>query len=183
MILTTILIIAACGGGRATNQDLSDLGATFHENPLKHKYDVLLIQKTVFYKPEFATDYPTAVAEFEDSFFSLLQKHNNNPFMKVSKELEQGTLNKNTLLVKCMITDIRIVSHAARMWGGVFAGSSDMSVVVKLIDGDTGDVLREKDLTSYNNPYAAQWTHGSSDRSLPEDMGTMAAAYVLAVTK
>jgi len=66
------------------------------------------------------------------------------------------------------------------MWGAA-AGSSYINVQIKLVDAKTGNVLREKELTSANNPWAAAWTFGGSDRSLPYDMGKIVSAYILAI--
>jgi len=58
-----------------------------------------------------------------------------------------------------------------------------MNVDVKLIDGQTGEVVRQKHLSSTVNPYAAAWAWGSTDRSLAEDMGRIVADYVRAVAR
>jgi hypothetical protein len=57
-----------------------------------------------------------------------------------------------------------------------------MSIELKLVDAATGNVVREKVLSSANNPYAAAWAWGSSDRSLPYDMGKIISTYILAIT-
>jgi hypothetical protein len=146
------------------------------DNPLDKKYDVLLLQK-VDMDPKLEADYPTAAEEYRGSLLTDLREK------KRFKEVEPGE-TKNApggLIVKSKVTSLRIVSGAARFWGGAFAGSSDMSIEVKLVDANTGNVLREKLLSSANNPYAAAWAFGSSDRSLPYDMGKIVSAYILAI--
>ena len=86
-----------------------------------------------------------------------------------------------TLLVKAKVTGMRIVSGHARMWGGAFTGSSFMEVDLVLIDAATNTVVREKKLSSANNPWAAAWVGGASDQSLPADTGRMLAEYVHSV--
>jgi hypothetical protein len=67
------------------------------------------------------------------------------------------------------------------MWGGAFAGSSEMILKMKLIDASTGVVVREKELSTSNNLWAASWSGGSSDRSLPIDLGRMVADYLVSI--
>jgi hypothetical protein len=67
------------------------------------------------------------------------------------------------------------------MWGGAFAGSSEVILKMKLIDASTGVVVREKELSTSNNPWAASWSGGSSDRSLPTDLGMMVAEYLVSI--
>lgn len=147
------------------------------DDPLDKKYDLVLLQK-VHIDPKLEADYPTAAEEYRGSLMTDLREK------KRFKEVEQGESKSGQggLIVKSKVTSLRIVSGAARFWGGAFAGSSDMSIEVKLVDANTGNVLREKVLSSANNPYAAAWAFGSSDRSLPFDMGKIVSAYILAVT-
>jgi hypothetical protein len=91
------------------------------------------------------------------------------------------TRRDGTLLVKAKVTGMRIVSGHARMWGGAFTGSSFMEVDLTLIDAATNTVVREKKLSSANNPWAAAWVGGASDHSLPADTGRMLAEYVHSV--
>ena len=79
------------------------------------------------------------------------------------------------------ILSMRIVSGAARFWWGAAAGRSNVVVELELVDAATDATVRRKTLTSSNNPFGAVWTGGSSDKSLPWDMGRIMAAYVTAV--
>jgi hypothetical protein len=84
--------------------------------------------------------------------------------------------------VKGSVVNMRIVSGAARFWAGPMAGSSDMSVRLTFTDAATGTVVREKLLSSANNPFGGAWTYGSTDRSLPADMGRIIGEYIAAIT-
>jgi hypothetical protein len=53
-----------------------------------------------------------------------------------------------------------------------------MAVNLKLIDAASGQTLREKNISTANNAYAASPAGGSSDRSLPYDLGKMIADYI-----
>jgi hypothetical protein len=50
-----------------------------------------------------------------------------------------------------------------------------------IIDAVTKKEVRKKELNSSNNAWAAAWVMGSSDRSLPSDMGKIIAEYILSV--
>lgn len=147
------------------------------EAPLGKRYDRIVFQKFSS-DAQVETDYPGAVAECEKSaldevvakkvFASALRETPNTPY-------------PGALLVKARVTNLRIVSTGARMWGGAFAGSSEMSLRITLVDASSGALLREKDLSTNNNPWAASWTGGSSDRTLPADLGRMVAEYLAAI--
>jgi hypothetical protein len=182
LTLCLLLVFSACGGGKAVKSDTAAPAdstaaastAASKEAPLGKKYDRIVFQKFEF-DPKIEADYPGAVAECEKS--ALEATIAKKSFASAEKEAT-GAKYAGALLVKARVTNLRIVSTAARMWGGVFAGSSDMSLQMKLIDASTGAVVREKELSTNNNPWAAAWTFGSSDKSLPADLGTMVAEYL-----
>jgi len=183
-ILATFFLLfsfSACGGGKAVKSDEAGKSTsgqeTVKETPLAKKYDRVVFQKFE-YDPKIETDYPGAVAECENSALASLKAK------KLFSAVTQGTAgakNAGVLLVRTKVTNIRIVSSTARMWGSVFVGSSDMSLYMKLIDAATGKVVREKQISTANNPWGASWTFGSSDKSLPSDLGKMVAEYIAAV--
>jgi hypothetical protein len=175
-VLITLFMLAACGGGQAAKSDSS---RAFTENPLDSKYNVVLLQK-VEIDPKIEVDYPTAVTDYENNVLSELRAK--NLFREVDRQSTPGPYGQNTLLVKSKVQSLRVVSGSTRFWFGAAAGTSDMSVEIKLIDAKTGNILREKVLSTANNPFAAVFAGGSSDRSLPADMGKIAATYILAVT-
>lgn len=149
--------------------------AAAKETPLAKKYDRIVFQKFEF-DPQIEKDYPGAVAECERSAFEAAKAK------KLSAEREAaGAKYPGALLVKARVTNLRMVSGAARFWAGPWAGSSDMSLQLKLTDAATGAVVREKELSTNNNPWAAAWTWGSTDRSLPSDLGAMVAEYLAAI--
>ena len=174
-VLIAVFILAACGGRAAQ----SGSAQSFMENPLDRKYNVVLLQK-VEIDPKIEADYPTVVAEYENSLLSDLRAK--NLFREVEKQATKGQYSQNALLVKSKVLSLRVVSGSARFWFGAAAGTSDMNVTIKLVDEETGNVLREKVLSTANNPFGAVFTGGSSDASLPADMGRIVAAYILAVT-
>jgi hypothetical protein len=101
-----------------------------------------------------------------------------NIFDSVAGDPKQAA-QPGTLVVECNIEDMRIVGGGARFWGGAMAGNSLMYINVTLKDGMTGAVIAKNDFRSDNNAYAAAWTGGASDRSLPQDMAGIVSDWVI----
>ena len=146
--------------------------------PLAKPYRVIVVADFET-SAEIAKDYPNATQECQANTISGLKEK------KFYQAVESGKAamarRDGTLLVKAKVTGMRIVSGHARMWGGAFTGSSFMEVDLVLIDAATNTVVREKKLSSANNPWAAAWVGGASDQSLPADTGKMLAEYVHSV--
>jgi hypothetical protein len=168
--LFLLFAFSACGGGSAVKSD-AGLPA---ETPLEKKYDKIVFKKFQV-DPKIEADYPGVVAECEKTAIDTTKSK--NIFYSVETEKE-GTKYTNALIVKTRITNLRIVSGSARFWFGAAAGGSDMSLLMGLIDASTGNVVREKVLSTGNNPFAAVMTGGGTDRSLSSDLGKMIAEYI-----
>ncbi len=175
LICVGLFMITACGGGQAAKTDTAQ---TFKEKQLEKKYTVVRLFDTEI-DPKVAADYPTAVAEYENSLLSELRSKNR--FREVEKNSQPVKGKQSALYVKSKVTSMRIVSGSARFWWGAAAGTSDMIIDLKLIDSKTGNVVKETTLSSANNPFGAVFAGGSSDRSLPSDVGKIVATYILAV--
>jgi hypothetical protein len=136
-----------------------------------------LIVETFEVSEEFKKDYPEAISQFQTGLVTDLRSK--NVFAKV---LESGDAkNGRAVKVTGKIIDMRITSGAARFWAGGLAGASHMDIYVKATDTKTGKVILEKIIVSSNNPMAAAWSFGSSDRSLPTDMAQIMSAYLCTV--
>ena len=145
--------------------------------PLTQKFDNVVFSK-IQTTATIRKDYPDQLEQFELAMISYLRKKN------VFTEVDQDTgriLDGATLRVETTIDDMRIASSGARMWGGAFAGSSNIVVTVKLVDIETSKCLRTKTISSHNNAFAAAWSGGGSDKSLPMDMGKIIGEYLCAV--
>lgn len=173
VILSCIFLMLMFSPLSAAQQETAD-------TPLGKTFDIIIIQN-MDVPPILAADYPDAANECETSALEALKAK--NIFQKVEMGTSKSKYDGAVLMIQPTLTSLRIVSGAARFWGGALAGNSDMSVMLKLVDASTGSVLREKSLSTANNPYAAAWTFGSSDKSMPSDMGKMIAEYVSAVSK
>ena len=168
--LFLLLFFSACGGGSAVK---SDEGLP-KETPLEKKYNKIVFKKFQV-DPKIEADYPGVVAECENTAITAVKSK--NIFDLVETE-DAGIKYADALLVKTRITNLRVVSGSARFWFGAAAGGSDMSLLMELIDASTGKVLREKTLSTGNNPFAAVMTGGGTDRSLSSDLGKIVAEYI-----
>jgi len=172
-------VFSACGGNRAGNVKAEEKEAAEEKiAPLAQRYSKLVFQGFSA-DAQTSTDYPTALSECESAAMAAVISK--NLFGAVEKE-KDGVKYNDALLVKGSVVNMRIVSGAARFWVGAMAGTSDMSVRLAFTDAATGTVVREKLLSTANNPWGAAWTFGGSDRSLPADMGRIIGEYIAAIT-
>ena len=182
--LILLLLMTACGG-KDVKSDAQGSGAKPGATAAKDQDPLLAKPYRVIVVEEFETtaeitkDYPTATRECQtNTVWSLQEK---KFYQAVESGKAAAARRDGTLLVKAKVTGMRVVSGAARIWGGAFAGSSFMEIDLTLIDAATNTTVREKKLSSANNPWAAAWVGGSSDHSLPADMGKIVAEYVHSV--
>lgn len=168
--LFLLFALSACGGGSAVKPDAGQPA----ETPLEKKYDKIVFKKFQV-DPAIEADYPGVVAECENTAITSVKSK--NIFNLVETE-NAGTKYTDALIVKTRITNLRIVSGSARFWFGAAAGGSEMSLLMEFIDASTGNIVREKALSTANNPFAATMTGGGTDRSLSSDLGKMVAEYL-----
>ncbi|MGD0799883.1 MAG: hypothetical protein ABR906_01060 [Terracidiphilus sp.] len=84
--------------------------------------------------------------------------------------------NEPFLVVKCSLMNYRIVSASARFWGGVLSGSSYLIYQVQVLDGQSGTLLFQRQVTTQNSAWSG--TFSSSDRNLPIFLGNVLADYL-----
>ncbi len=137
-------------------------------------YDNLMFS-TFTAKSEIAKDYPQAAKEIQHTMMASLQMEDR--FKKVVTASEGQPPTGETLIIKADVTDLRIVSTSARIWGGPMAGSSGIELNLQLIDSATQKVIREEKISSWNNAWGASWS--GSDNTLLADMGKLTAQYVI----
>jgi len=128
--------------------------------------------------PEVAKSYPKAAGEVQHSMMSALGMK--NAFQEVGMRKE-GKADGQTLQVKATITELRLVSTGARVWGGAFAGRSHVALDVELIDGATQKTVHQEKISSANNAWGASYTGGSSDKTLLSNTGKIIADYIAGV--
>lgn len=181
LFLSLILLTACAGGGGAKKAETQPQAGSQPEAvdpPLTKKYSGIVVFEFEM-TPQVKQDYPDAARECQVNVITALQMQ--NAFNSVAPHRPGKTYADGTLLIKAQIKDMRLVSTGARIWGGAFAGSSHMNLDVRFIDAGTNKEVRKKEMSSATNAWAAAWTSGSSDRSLPADMGKIIADYIMAV--
>ena len=179
-----LVLLTSCAGNEVKSDSQAgspvepQAAAKLQDSPLAKPYRMIVVTEFET-SVEIAKDYPDATRECQANTVSALEEKR----FYQSVESGRAAVNRRggTLLVKAKVTDMRIVSLGARIWGGGFAGSSFMEVDLTLIDAATDTVVREKKLSSANNPVAAAWAAGASDRSLLADVGIMLAEYIHSV--
>ncbi len=186
VIFAIILALCACAGTQstATTEEKAQqpppsatVQSVQQAKPLEARFSDILVNE-VKTTETIKRDYPAALADLESSLVAHLRSK--KAYARVAHNPGTTPL-ENTLLVNLNVPEMRIPSSGARFWGGPFAGSSFMTVEVELVDGLSGKTLRRESLSSSNSSMAASWNFGASDRSLPSDMGVIAAEYIYTV--
>ncbi|MDD5170852.1 MAG: hypothetical protein PHN75_18700 [Syntrophales bacterium] len=142
--------------------------------PLPKRYSTIVFQD-FHADPKIEAEYPGVVAECKNAAVEAVKAK--NIFSVVVVDGSTPTL-PNTILVKARVLDLKIMSTASRFWDGPLGNRSDMIVTVEFVDAASGKVMREKRFSLRDNPNAAAWTTGWTDRTLPHDMGVMIADYI-----
>jgi hypothetical protein len=171
------LIVVALGGCATSQSAKQDESAvkTPPVTPLAKPYGEIVVYE-IETTPVLKKDYEQDLMICQSTLVSSLLKR--NKYRRVEAARSNETYGKQALLVKIKVSDMRIASAGARIWGGALAGSSYMNMRMMLVDAETQQIVREEDFNSTNNAFAAAWTFGASDRSLPSDMAEIMAAYI-----
>ncbi|MBU0960034.1 MAG: DUF4410 domain-containing protein, partial [Proteobacteria bacterium] len=120
------------------------------------------------------TDYQKSVQDCKTHIIDQLK--NKKAYKNVTDSSKK--LSGKSAVVDLKIVDMRITSGAARFWGGAFAGSSFMDVLVEVRSTGSDKILYKQILTTSNSAWAASYNGGSSDTSLPADFGTLIGEYL-----
>ncbi len=189
-----MLLVAACVGGQSgqgsvegakpggiavTESGIEKLELGSVEDmvagaPLAARYDNIVIA-SFDASEQITSDYPNAASECELQIVRQLKSKNS--YRNVTED-DMKHFPGKTAVVNLKIVEMRITSGAARMWGGVFAGSSSMEVLLQIRDAGSDTILHEKILSTSNSAWAASYTGGSSDASLPSDFGVLIGEYL-----
>lgn len=189
-LLTTLALIcilflfSACVGGKQSNSatkaapenEKIELGAIEDVQAatvLKARYDNIIIRNFTS-SSQIQTDYPNSIQECETQIIKQLK--NKKTYKNVTSSSKQ--LSGKSAVVDLKIVDMRITSGAARLWGGAFAGSSFMDILVEVRNAGNEKIIYQQVLTTSNNAWAASYNGGSSDTSLPADFGTLIGEYL-----
>lgn len=189
MMVVFAVILPGCGGGNYESQTVAQApnvptieNATIElvqkEAPLSAGPYKTIIINNFQASDVFRRDYADALNYFQIALVSDLKSKN---LFKRIVESGSDAPADNALVVEGKILDMRIASSGARIWAGAMAGSSYMAVYLKLKDAAIGNVVQEKIISTSNNAFAAAWSGGSNDQSLPMDMGKIISEYLSTV--
>jgi len=142
--------------------------------PLEKIYKKIIIQKFEV-DQDLEKDFPDATVICESTAMNELLKENAAP--KIEKARLSTSREAAALIVKTRITTLKLASSSARGLSGAFMGNSEMAANVKLIDAETRKTLRKINLST-NKYSATESPGGSSDSSMPYDLGKMIAEYI-----
>ena len=142
--------------------------------PLEKIYKKIIIQKFEV-DQDLEKDFPDATVICESTAMNELLKENAAP--KIEKARLSTSREAAALIVKTRITTLKLASSSARGLSGAFMGNSEMAANVKLIDAETRKTLRKINLST-NKSSATESHGGSSDSSMPYDLGKMIAEYI-----
>ena len=188
-MLAAIVAFCACAGGQKTTAAKDEtakpaaelksatLESVRQAKPLTTSFNNVLFEelKTT---DVIKKDYSEALDEFEKSVVSNLK--GKSAFARV--ERDTGATPPGKSLTRGSENPGHAVSEfGARFWGGALAGNSFMNVELELVDAASGKVLKTETISSSNNAWGAAYAFGSSDRSLPTDMGQIVAEYLYTV--
>ena len=156
---------------------LSSIDLIPTRTPLEVKFDNIIF-RSFESTDQFKKDYPNAREACKASIISqLLSK---KAYENVTDDVNQSLPGKS-VLVDMRVVNMRIAGTQARFWGGAFAGNSFMDVLLELRDADSKEVVHKKVLSTSNSAFAAAWSFGASDRSLPSDLGTLIGEYIFRI--
>lgn len=154
--------------------ELASLETISAEAPLTEKYDNIIIGDFKS-NDQIQTDYPHATMDCKTRIIGQLKSKN---VYKNVTDASGKTLPGKSLIVNLSVNDMRITGGAARFWGGALAGSSYMEVLTEMQDAATKEVVYKKILATSNNAWGASFTGGSTDHSLPADLGLLIGEYI-----
>ncbi len=96
-------------------------------------------------------------------------------FTTVAKKQDQK-LDAPYLVVKGSLKDYKMVSKKGRFFAGAMAGSSYIIYTVQILDGKSGDVQFQREISTENNAFAAAWSF--NDKNLPTFLGNVLGDYL-----
>ena len=173
LALLLLIFTISCGSSRAIQS--SEESIIKKDSPLEKKYRKIIIQKFEV-DPQLEKDYADAIIACESTAINeLLRK---SSILQIEKTRFVSSREAGALIIKTRVSTLRMVRSSTSGKGDVFAGGSEMAVDLKLIDAATGQTVREKNLSTASTASAARVIDGSSDRTLPFDLGRMIAEYI-----
>ena len=161
VVVILIPILWACGAH------------TVQPIPLAQTYGSIFIESFTA-GPQVEVVYVPEILKTEAMTIAVLESK--NAFRKVER-LVPGTVYKGpSLIIRACVTEMRIVSSAARGGFGIMAGPSYMNIEVSIADAITGEVVSKQTISSTRT--GGVW---ANDRSLPTDTGPIIAQHIFEI--
>ncbi len=160
------------------------LNACAHRTPVA-KIDIEQVKATLKYKNIVFREFKAALdVKYPDAALSECMRSTTEYLQKkgVFKTVEKDSgkaYDEPVMYVDVFLTNLRIVSGAARIWVGAMAGRSHMIIKAKLTDASNGSVIAEQELIGMPGAYGAAFSGGQSDQALPTKMGFLLGDFIL----
>ncbi|GLQ86879.1 hypothetical protein [Dyella flagellata] len=89
----------------------------------------------------------------------------------------QGT-DGRTLQIEPVVTQLKFVTTAGRIWGGAFAGSSAVVMKLRLVDASTGKVVADPEFYQRAAAMGGAYSFGGSDVGMLDRIATVSQEYL-----
>ena len=175
LIITLIgcVLLFGCGGQQVNETVAEQQNAPPEVDKLARSYKNICVYKFKA-SPEIESEYNQQINDMQNSMVERLKTKQQFEQVEVSNQNQET--DSDSLIVKTNITYFDIVGF----WKRGFSpwARSWIELDLQLIDSNTEEILRDEKMSSANNPMAAYFGWGGTDRSLPSDMGKTLAEYI-----
>ena len=139
--------------------------------------DDLAIKSVVFENVQIPTKWESDARRLADATLdaAIARLASNRAFDPVGK---QGSVTPAGpyFLVKSDLKEYRMVGTTARIFAGIAAGTSYLILGVRVMDGQSGMLLYQREVSTENNAFAAAWS--LNDRHIPQFVGNVLGDYL-----
>ncbi len=177
LLLAALLCVPAAATGKSENGSQDPYATAESETaPAVNAAD--LAYRTILFEDftiplEWEAKARNLATATEDRAISRLSS--THAFTSIGKK--QNTLPEEPyLLVKCTLSNYRMVGKATRFFAGWHSGTSHFTYQVQVFDGKNGALLFQREISSENTAIAAGWTF--NDENLPAYLGNVLADYL-----
>lgn len=85
--------------------------------------------------------------------------------------------NNRTLIIEPICSNAKLISPAARIFGGVFVGNSAVVLNVRYTDAATGKLIAEPVFYQHANMMGSGYSFGATDRDMLDRIASMITTY------
>jgi hypothetical protein len=84
-----------------------------------------------------------------------------------------------TVEIQPRVVSLRVISGTTRFFAGAWAGQSDISMELILVDKETGEEIGRTRIQRAAGAFAGAWSFGMTDKSLPDYVVDIAYQYLV----